>query len=92
MNINIINFSVPSRVRDVQEHCTVIVWKAPAETNGQITNYLLTFQREEQIVDVLADPTYHYHVIQPNDIPPGGGPVTVEVCIAICGSLLLHCI
>ena len=58
----------------------MIVWKTPAETHGSIIGYLLTFQKGEQSTDVyVVDPTYHYHVIQPSDIPPGTGKVSVEV-------------
>ncbi|CAI8035608.1 Ephrin type-A receptor 4-B [Geodia barretti] len=73
-------YRVPSSVWDIQEHCTVILWKTPAETHGSIIGYLLTFQKGEQSTDVyVVDPTYHYHVIQPSDIPPGTGKVSVEV-------------
>ena len=71
--------TVPSRVLDVQQHCTVVVWRQPAETNGHITSYLLTFVRDQKTLNVWRSDGYHYYVLQPDDIPPGTGPVTVEV-------------
>ena len=72
---------MPSSVRDVQEHCTVVVWKRPLESNGRIiTNYTLTFERDDQSTSVVTNPAYHYYVIQPGDVPTGARPVTVEVC------------
>lgn len=56
-----------------------MVWKQPAETNGVITNYLVTFRRDQESKTLSTDATYHYHVLQPDDIPSGTGPVTVEV-------------
>ena len=80
-----LTFPVPSSVRDVEEHCTVVVWKRPDSTNGPLIHYQLTFEREEQSISVAVDPTYHYYVIQPSDIPSGSdGPVTVEVSTGHC--------
>ena len=58
------------------------MWKRPDNTNGPLIHYQLTFEREEQSISVAVDPTYHYYVIQPSDIPSGSdGPVTVEVSL-----------
>ena len=65
-----------------------MVWKEPAETNGPIESYLLTFRREDLSTSVASSPTYHYYVIQPRDIPPGVGPVTVEVGAKSSASLV----
>ena len=61
-----------------------MVWKQPAETNGVITNYLVTFRRDQESKTLSTDATYHYHVLQPDDIPSGTGPVTVEVYTYVC--------
>ena len=70
-------------MRDIQEHCTVVVWKKPAETSGLIESYILSFTRGDVSTTLETDATYHYYVIQPSDIPPGDGPVTVGVGIEL---------
>ena len=74
------NSVVPSRILGVEEHCTVVIWKQPQEV---IINYQLIFYREEQKNTVLTKDSHPYYVIQPDDIPYGDGPVTVEVWIII---------
>ena len=70
---------VPYAVEDIQEHCTVVVWKQPAKANGYISHYVVTFTRDNMDRSVVTDAVYHYHVIQSGDIPAGDGPVTVQV-------------
>ena len=70
---------VPYAVEDIQEHCTVVVWKQPAKANGYISHYVVTFTRDNMDRSVVTDAMYHYHVIQSGDIPAGDGPVTVQV-------------
>ena len=72
-------FVVPTRVREIQEHCTVVVWKQPTEKRGLLINYIVIFTRNNESRQVLTDAKYHYHVLEVGDIPPGFGNVTVEV-------------
>ena len=70
--------SAPGPVTDLQAYYPVIVWQPPAEPNGVVLDYQLTFTRGGQ--SRTRSTTLPYYVMdESRDIPGSSGILNVEV-------------
>ena len=75
--ILIMSMPVPGKVRDLQCFSRVLIWQAPAEPNGLITDYELTYTRngETEVLHTEGAQTFHLA----DSLPGDSGPFNVEV-------------
>ena len=76
-----VSLAAPSSPVDVEDLCSVVVWKEPVMPNGEIVSYDVRFYRQGSSAGItrhIAD-TATFYVVQSNDTPSGSGAVYVQV-------------
>ena len=77
--ILIMSMPVSGKVRDLQCFCRVLLWQAPAEPNGLISHYELSYTRNSETKRVHTEGAQTFYLADLDSLPGDSGPFTVEV-------------
>ncbi len=68
--------------RHVSSFCSVIVWQAPSRAYGVITEYQVSFSRQDVSDSVIVNKRGNelFHLVNEMDLPSGQGDILIMVC------------